>query len=81
MSGEVIRSFATPGGTPMGLTFDGKYLWHCDYLLGLIYQIDIDGMVIKSFAAPGNDPSGLTFDGRLLWDCEYGTDLIYQIGI
>ena len=79
MSGEVIKSLATPGGSPGGLAFDGKYLWHCDFTTDLIYQLDLNGKVIKSFSTPGGNPSGLVFDGKYLWHCDLGTDLIYQI--
>lgn len=81
MSGEVIKSFATPGTGPVSLAFDGKYLWHCDYDTDLIYQLDLNGVVIKSFATPGIYPTGLAFDGKYLWHCDSGTDLIYQLGI
>ena len=81
MSGEIIKSFASPGPAPIGLAFDGKYLWHCDYNTDLIYQLDLDGVIIKSFASPGTDPLSLALDGKYLWHCDLGTDLIYQLGI
>lgn len=79
MSGEVIKSFAAPSAAPRGLTFDGKYLWHCDNGTDLIYQLDLDGKGIKSFAAPSSNPPGLTFDGKHLWHCDHNTGLIYQL--
>jgi len=40
MSGEVVKSFDPPGTTPVGLTFDGKYIWFCDVGTTLIYQLN-----------------------------------------
>ena len=79
MSGEVVKSFDAPGTVPYGLTFDGKYLWLCDYITDLIYQLDLDGKLIKSFDSPSTTPYGLTFDGKYLWHCDYYTALIYQL--
>lgn len=82
-TGTVIRSFASPAGTPFGLTFDGKYLWNDDAGTDLIYQIDpVTGMVLRSFATPGQGfASGLAWDGKYLWHCDLGgaVDTIYQI--
>ena len=79
MSGEVIKSFASPSTDSRGLAFDGKYLWNCDVATDLIYQLDMDGKVIKSFASPNGNPWGLAFDGKYLWSCDAATDKIYQI--
>ncbi len=79
MSGEVIKSFASPSTYPSGLAFDGKYLWLCDAAADKIYQLDLDGKVIKSFASPSTEPLGLTFDGKYLWHCDDVAATIYQI--
>ena len=82
MPGRVIRSFASPSTYPMGLAWDGRALWHCDWNSDLIYQIDPrTGRVIRSFASPSPNPLGLAWDGRSLWHCDNGTDLIYQISV
>ena len=81
MSGEVIKSFASPSTAPRGLAFDGKYLWHCDSAAYLIYQLNLDGKIIKSFASPSSNPSGLAFDGKYLWHCDLFSDKIYQIAV
>lgn len=81
MSGEVVKSFASPGNRPHGLAFDGKYLWNCDNVADKIYRLDLDGNVVKSFASPGNLPAGLAFDGKYLWNSDNGTYLIYQLRV
>ena len=80
MVGTVIRSFPSPGGGPVGLTFDGRCLWNADLVTGLIYQIDPEtGTVIRSVASPATASKGLTFDGRCLWITDVGADRIYQL--
>ena len=81
MSGEVIKSFASPASGPTGLAFDGKYLWHCDYAVATIYQLGLTGKVIKSFASPAAGPAGLAFDGKYLWHCDQNVAIIYQIAV
>ncbi|MBE9480390.1 MAG: hypothetical protein IMY69_01695, partial [Bacteroidetes bacterium] len=38
-TGEVIKSFKTPGSFPTGLTFDGKHLWLADKKTDKLYCI------------------------------------------
>lgn len=71
--------FDTPSSFPTGLTWDGQYLWNCDFNSETIYAIDpADGSVIKSFRAPGTDPEGLTWDGKYLWHVDSGNS--YTLG-
>ena len=79
MSGETVKSFDPDGTLPFGLTFDGKYLWLCDYGTDLIYQLDLDGKTVKSFDPDGATPAGLAFDGKYLWLYVSTTGLIYQL--
>lgn len=82
VTGDVEKSFRSPGSCPTGLTFDGKYLWNCDRKTDMIYKIDPkDGEVVDSLPSPGYRPLGLTWDGRYLWslDASEETYFIYQI--
>jgi transglutaminase-like putative cysteine protease len=82
VTGDVEKSFASPGFCPTGLTFDGKYLWNCDRKTDMIYKIDPgDGKVLDSIPSPGYRPLGLTWDGKYLWnlDASEETYFIYQI--
>ena len=88
-TGDVLHSFSTPGSCPMGLAYDGEYLWIADRKADSLYQIEQSGgRVIKGFPAPGFFPTGITWDGEHLWvadidfrntSTEYHTGKIYRI--
>lgn len=67
-TGEVVKSFKTPGDFPTGLTFDGENLWLADRKTDLLYCIKPNnGKVLKTLPAPAYWPVGLTWDGEALW--------------
>ena len=69
--GEIVKSFATPGTVPTGITFDGKNLWIADRKAKLIYCVNPkNGEVIRSIPSPGYWPMGLTWDGEALWNAD-----------
>ncbi len=72
--GEVIDSLPSPGSRPVGITWDGQYLWVAhsnDY--EMIFQIDpadgSGGNIIYSNQAQGNHHH-LTWDGTHLWGAD-----------
>ncbi|RLF35613.1 MAG: hypothetical protein DRM99_04295 [Thermoplasmata archaeon] len=65
-NGKTIKSWSTPGGAPMGVTFDGRNIYIADDKTHLIYCCDIDGNVISSGSVIGL-PRSLT---------RYGKDLL-----
>lgn len=71
--------FDSPGLNPLGLAFDGTYLWNADPTDDKIYKLDTLGNIIDSFDSPGTGPSGLTFDGTYLWHSDYLLNKIYKI--
>jgi len=78
--GEVIKSFAAPGTGPLGLAWDGEYLWNADWETGMIYKLSLStGSVVQSFSSPGGRPFGLTYDGTYLWVTSRDSDMIYQL--
>jgi len=78
--GEVITSFSAPGAGPLGLAWDGEYLWNADWETNMIYKLSPStGSVVQSFSSPGTRPYGLTYDGTYLWVADRDTDLIYQL--
>jgi transglutaminase-like putative cysteine protease/sugar lactone lactonase YvrE len=67
-TGEVIKSFPSPGNYPAGLTFDGTNLWMADYHTDLLYCIEpVSGTVIRTIPAPAYWTEGLAWDGKNLW--------------
>ena len=78
--GEVVRSFATPGRCPTGLTFDGKSLWLADRRTDLLYRISPqDGQVQQTLPAPGYQVEGLTWDGKFLWALDAEAKRAFQL--
>ena len=69
--GEIIKSFASPGTVPTGITFDGKNLWIADRKAKRIFCVNpLNGQVIRSIPSPGYWPMGLTWDGEALWNAD-----------
>ena len=59
-TGEIIKSFDTPGSYPTGLTFDGENIWLADYQTDLLYCLNPEsGKLIRSIPAPAYWPEGL----------------------
>jgi len=76
VTGDIVTSFPSPGTCPVGLTFDGKFLWIADYKTDTLYQIDPEnGGVVNSLPSPGFRPSGLTWDGKYLWNVDLEENL------
>ena len=77
-TGQVNKSFPTPGHYPTGLAFDGKNIWVADRKTDLICLVNpVDGKVIRSIPSPGYWPTGLAWDGKNLWcsDIKGGQDV------
>ncbi len=71
-SGEVVKSFKTPGGYPTGLCFDGTNLWLADRGTDKIYCINPEtGKVISQIESPAYWPTGLAWDGEYLWNADF----------
>lgn len=70
-TGEIIKSYDTPGSFTTGLTYDGKYIWLSDRKADFIYCIDpANGKVVRSIKSPAYWPTGLAWDGEYLWNAD-----------
>jgi transglutaminase-like putative cysteine protease/sugar lactone lactonase YvrE len=70
-TGEIIKSYDTPGSFTTGLTFDGKYIWLSDRKADLIYCIDpSNGKAVRSIKSPAYWPTGLAWDGKYIWNAD-----------
>jgi hypothetical protein len=80
--GNLIKSFNSTNEWPLGLAWDGKFLYNADGSDN-IYKLDVDGNQIGSFSVSTDYPGGLTFDGEAIWLSEYqGPDLrIFKINL
>ena len=70
-TGEIIKSFKSPGDFPTGMTFDGKNIWIADRKEAKLFCINpTNGEVIRSIEAPAYWPMGLAWDGEALWSVD-----------
>ena len=81
----VVDSFETPATGPIGLAWDGKYLWNSDDWEKKIFQLTTYGEVVHSISTffEGEDynphPMGLAFDGTYLWCADRDKKKLYQL--
>lgn len=68
---EIKVFYATPKDNPMGLAWDGEYLWLAHDQgsdKGIIVKLNpYNGNILDSFPSPGTQPKGLTFGDGYLW--------------
>jgi len=70
-TGQVVKSYKTPGQYGTGLTFDGKNLWVADRKDDKLYCVNSEtGDVIRSIPSPAYWPMGLAWDGEALWNAD-----------
>jgi len=75
----LVRRFPSPGPSPAGLFWDGRYLWSSDSSRGRIYRHEPKGLsVLESYRAPGRSPSSIYTDGKFFWSADSETRLIYR---
>ena len=87
-SGAVIRKIESPGYWPMGLAWDGKYLWNADIqgrgaisenLDGMIHKLDPEnGTILATLRSPSSSPRGIAWDGKYLWCVDNRKDMVIQ---
>jgi len=72
--GDIIKSFAAPVAGPVGITWDGKYLWISEDD-GSVDVIDRKGTVIKSLTSPiPSSPRDIVQVGNRFFQAEGTTD-------
>ena len=85
-NGAILQTFSTVGEQPMGVAFDGQYVW-CAEDTGFgatrqeIYQYDPNGGTYTGtfIKNPDNSPRDMAWDGQYLWLVGYNNRLLYQI--
>ncbi len=85
-NGAILQTFSTLGEQPMGVAFDGQYVW-CAEDTGFgatrqeIYQYDPNGGTYTGtfIKNPDNSPRDMAWDGQYLWLVGYNNRLLYQI--
>ncbi len=76
---NVVSSFASPGSSPWGLTYDGTNLWNSDDNTEEVYKLSTTGSILSSFYTPGSSPGGMAWDGTNLWLAEDNSQSIYKL--
>jgi len=85
--GEEVTVHQIPDGTeisalsglairPMGMCWDGQYLWTSAITVTTLYRYDTAGNQVSSF--PSVDGTGTTWDGVYVWTGTKATNQIYQ---
>lgn len=77
---SVVRSFAAPGYSAQGITWDGTSLWISDSS-GTLFQMDTEGRLLGAFADLEVTPTGLTWDGASFWLFATDDNRIYQFQV
>lgn len=64
---QILDTLPSPASGPVGLAYDGHYLWNSDFNSSRVYCLDLaTGETLRSLINPGT-LSGLAWDGRSLW--------------
>jgi len=77
---RVAEAFDVPGHRPVGMCYDGRFVWISDRDSGRIDRFDPEvGEISRSVIAPGFSPFGLTWDGRHMWVTDSGSGRLYRL--
>ncbi len=68
--GFVLNEFELPSECPVGLAFDGQFLWLADGI-NQIFKMTRDGTALCQFSVPTDYPGGLAWGKNQLWLSEY----------
>jgi len=80
--GTVVNDWHAPAdGLPgtSDLTWDGTYLWHCNFACDYAYQLETDGTQVGGFGTPTTEPRGFAWDGEYLWHSSSVGNYIYHL--
>jgi hypothetical protein len=64
---DTIFSFPTIDPMPVGLAFDGNYLYSGGHFTNVIYKFRLNGQMADTLPLPGTSKGDMDFDGRYLW--------------
>lgn len=76
----VEEAFNTPGHRPVGMCWDGRFLWITDRDSGRVDRFDPEVKEItRSVVTPGFSPFGVAWDGQYMWVTDSGTGRMYRL--
>jgi len=80
---DIIDSLPSQSGIPLGIAWDGQYLWHSGLgingALNDLYQMDTLGNIISSINYLPDCLAGLEFYNGYLWGVEEQSPKLYKI--
>ncbi len=77
---RVEEAFDVPGHRPVGMCWDGRFLWITDRDSGRVDRFDPEVKEItRSVVTPGFSPFGLAWDGLHMWVTDSGTGRLYRL--
>ena len=77
---RVEDAYNTPGHRPVGMCWDGRFLWITDRDSGRVDRFDPEAEEItRSVVTPGFSPFGVAWDGRFMWLTDSGTGQMYRL--
>lgn len=76
---NIVDSFDSPGSDPLGLAYDGTYLWNVDSANNMLYKLETTGGVVESFDTPTYNAKGLVYLGNYLWISTLTNKRIYKL--
>ncbi|HUV87191.1 MAG TPA: hypothetical protein VMX79_08765 [bacterium] len=77
-AGSIISSFRSPAASPIGMCYQGGYLYHMNHPAGVIYQTTTTGSIIRSITGPASG-IGVHFTGSYFWVSTYSPSMIYRL--
>jgi len=77
---RVEEAFNTPGHRPVGMCWDGRFLWITDRDSGRVDRFDPEVKEItRSVVTPGFSPFGVAWDGLYMWITDSGSGRMYRL--
>ena len=77
---RVEEAFDAPGHRPVGMCWDGRFLWLTDRDSGRVDRFDPEvKQITRSVVTPGYSPFGVAWDGLYMWVTDSGTGRLYRL--
>jgi DNA-binding beta-propeller fold protein YncE len=75
IDGTYIGTY-TVGGAPVGICFDGTYIWTANEAGTVTKLLASNGSLIASYTSGGNISYGICWDGEFIWAVNEGSQSV-----
>jgi len=80
-TGDTLGTLTPIGPNPIGLAWDGKYIWAGEHHHG-IYKIDPSkNQILTRFPCPGERTHDLAWDGESIWFVDTNLRMFYRMNV